>query len=480
MKQILSLLLLTLTLLAINEPAHAQLCGPSNPNCIVPTAPFGTNNSQAASTAFVQSAVQAGGISGPGSSTIGYVATWGNALGTLLESTAPLQIFGAATANDVLAGPASGGSGFPTFRPLTLADLPAGIATPGGANTDVQFNSSGSSFGGDSGFTYAGGGKATLAIGTLTSGTNATALSITGTWNNGAVTFPGVLSIAVTNTAAANGSSLFDIKGGATDLFSVSQQSNTAYIGPSVATTNAFFGNSSSGNASTGCTMGGSGGGGQILCQSEGTVYFSLPGNGPGYFINGLGIGGAYGVGPLSTIGSDNGNVIRLGANGSAPNAQTLQANSVTAGTSNTSGVSLTLGGGTSTGSAVGGAIWLSTTPAGSSGTAQNTFKQVFGVDGNTHARIGNTTAPALTSCGTNPLVTGSDLAGSVEMGTGAPTGCTITFNVPYSSAPTCRVTWETNIASMQYARSMTAITLTQTGTSNNIVDYECEAQNGG
>ncbi len=34
--------------------AIAQGCGPTNPNCIVPTAPVGTNNNQAASTAFVQ------------------------------------------------------------------------------------------------------------------------------------------------------------------------------------------------------------------------------------------------------------------------------------------------------------------------------------------------------------------------------------------------------------------------------------------
>ncbi len=38
-------------------PAAAQGCGPSNPNCIVPTAPYGTSNNQAASTAFVQQAL---------------------------------------------------------------------------------------------------------------------------------------------------------------------------------------------------------------------------------------------------------------------------------------------------------------------------------------------------------------------------------------------------------------------------------------
>lgn len=48
-----------LTLLALVASAAAQGCGESNPNCIVTTAPLGTNNNQAASTAFVQSALTA-------------------------------------------------------------------------------------------------------------------------------------------------------------------------------------------------------------------------------------------------------------------------------------------------------------------------------------------------------------------------------------------------------------------------------------
>lgn len=47
-------LLVALSLLFAPLAAHAQGCGPSNPSCIVPTAPVGTNNNQAASTAFVQ------------------------------------------------------------------------------------------------------------------------------------------------------------------------------------------------------------------------------------------------------------------------------------------------------------------------------------------------------------------------------------------------------------------------------------------
>src|ERR1700730_4431724 len=48
--------------LAFAGAALAQGCGPQNPNCIVPTAPFGTSNNQAASTAFVQVATAAAGL----------------------------------------------------------------------------------------------------------------------------------------------------------------------------------------------------------------------------------------------------------------------------------------------------------------------------------------------------------------------------------------------------------------------------------
>lgn len=86
-------------------------------------------------------------------------------------------------------------------------------------------------------------------------------------------------------------------------------------------------------------------------------------------------------------------------------------------------------------------------------------------------------TAPALTTCGTSPVINGTDLAGTVTMGTGSPTGCVITFNVAYPFAPHCVVTWiATPLASQSYATSATAITLTQTGTSSNVVKYVCLA----
>ena len=89
--------------------------------------------------------------------------------------------------------------------------------------------------------------------------------------------------------------------------------------------------------------------------------------------------------------------------------------------------------------------------------------------------------APVLSSCGTSPAVTGDDKDAVVTMGTGTPTGCVITFNAAYTSAPLCTVAWQaTPLASQSYAVSNTAITLTQTATSSNKVNYHCAAPAGG
>lgn len=89
--------------------------------------------------------------------------------------------------------------------------------------------------------------------------------------------------------------------------------------------------------------------------------------------------------------------------------------------------------------------------------------------------------APALTSCGGgSPAITGSDLAGEVTMGTTA-TGCVITFNAAYASAPYCTVSWQaTPLASQSYSVSNTAITTVQTSTSGNRLNYTCMARSGG
>lgn len=104
-----------------------------------------------------------------------------------------------------------------------------------------------------------------------------------------------------------------------------------------------------------------------------------------------------------------------------------------------------------------------------------------FGSTTPAHIATAQTTAPALTSCGTgSPVITGTDTAGIVTLGTNA-TGCVITFNVAYTGTPYCVVSWiATPLASQSYVTSNVAITLTQTSTSGNKVQYICMATSGG
>ena len=88
-------------------------------------------------------------------------------------------------------------------------------------------------------------------------------------------------------------------------------------------------------------------------------------------------------------------------------------------------------------------------------------------------------TAPALTSCGTSPAIAGNDFSGTVTMGTGTPTGCVITFNTAYTTAPHCNVTSQSQLTSFAYSLSTAAITIVQTATSSNKVDYICMTNAG-
>ena len=100
---------------------------------------------------------------------------------------------------------------------------------------------------------------------------------------------------------------------------------------------------------------------------------------------------------------------------------------------------------------------------------------------GPTHVATAQFTAPALTSCGTSPSISGTDVAGTVTMGTGLPTGCTIAFNTAYNAVPYCTVTWmATPLATQSYTVSTSQIVLTQTATNSNAVVYHCTARSGG
>ncbi len=83
-------------------------------------------------------------------------------------------------------------------------------------------------------------------------------------------------------------------------------------------------------------------------------------------------------------------------------------------------------------------------------------------------------TAPAVTGTGTPTIVaTSTDNAGEVTAGASA-TSVVITFATAKTNAPFCVVTSQTQLAAFAYTISTTAITITQTATSGNLIDYYC------
>lgn len=116
---------------------------------------------------------------------------------------------------------------------------------------------------------------------------------------------------------------------------------------------------------------------------------------------------------------------------------------------------------------------------AGSAGTNGNFIFNVAGserfrLDALGHLRAPGT-APALTSCGSGPTISGSDTKGLVTVGTGA-TGCTITFNAAFTATPACTVTSQGAIT-FTYTVSTTAITAANAGIgdlSSTLLNYTC------
>jgi len=102
-------------------------------------------------------------------------------------------------------------------------DQTGGGGTPGGSDTQVQFNDGGS-FAGDSGLTYDDAAGA-LTVGGKTVTTDAPIINLSQTWNNAATTFTG-LKLNVTDTASAAASNLLDLQSGGTRKARVDKSGN--------------------------------------------------------------------------------------------------------------------------------------------------------------------------------------------------------------------------------------------------------------
>lgn len=88
---------------------------------------------------------------------------------------------------------------------------------------------------------------------------------------------------------------------------------------------------------------------------------------------------------------------------------------------------------------------------------------------------------PALTSCGTGPTLTrgSSSIAGTVVMGSGSPTACTLTYATAFTGTPACSITPTYNATAYLSAQSNSAFTATfSAGNATSGFNYSCVGLN--
>ncbi len=263
-----------------------------------------------------------------------------------------------------------------------------GGGTPGGSDTQVQFNDGGA-FGGDSGLVFNKTANA-LTLGGATVTTNIPVLDMSQTWNAGGVTFSGV-KLNITNTASAAASKLFDVQVGAASKFSVGVGGTTFATNDStssgVATTLAFGSDQNEGFNRDGELI-------RLISSGANPVSFG--------WAHGVKLAAdqmlQWSSNTFDTNAPDT--IIKRGgaaatiafgaADAASPVAQTLKTQAVVVGTTNTAGALWTFKDSLSTGTAKSGGFEFDTAAVGSSGSSQNTHASAFtiGVIGDTIVQI--------------------------------------------------------------------------------------------
>lgn len=88
--------------------------------------------------------------------------------------------------------------------------------------------------------------------------------------------------------------------------------------------------------------------------------------------------------------------------------------------------------------------------------------------------RTNTTVATVGGSCGSGPTITGTDVAGKVITGTGAPTSCTVTFSSAWASAPSCWANNETTANLTRATSTTTTVVLAGTMVAGDVLTYGC------
>lgn len=86
-------------------------------------------------------------------------------------------------------------------------------------------------------------------------------------------------------------------------------------------------------------------------------------------------------------------------------------------------------------------------------------------------------TAPVVSACGTSPSIdaNATDNSGTVTVGSGVVASCTVTFNAAYATFNHCRVTAQPSVAAFAYSYTLSAITVTATSLTSDKFDYFCD-----
>ena len=93
------------------------------------------------------------------------------------------------------------------------------------------------------------------------------------------------------------------------------------------------------------------------------------------------------------------------------------------------------------------------------------------------HISSQNGSVPAVSSCGTSPSInaTSTDIRGTIVLGTGSPSSCTLTFSRAFSFMPYCTVTGSNNAYPVAVSfSSASTITISFNSALTGSVNYQC------
>ena len=104
---------------------------------------------------------------------------------------------------------------------------------------------------------------------------------------------------------------------------------------------------------------------------------------------------------------------------------------------------------------------------------------KAWAMDGNKHESFGGP-APTLSACGTSPTLSASatDSSGTITVGTGTVTSCSLTFGAGFSATPDCLVSpHNLTLAGAAYVPTANGITFTATSLTSQVLTYRCDGQ---